>query len=184
VFEVPKAMKIIMEYNSSHTEYLAGHNYTPSASKGMRAQLVIGMITSISTKRPYRLHCGHTEGTPVWLFPEGLSFSEYHFVEVTPMQLAKATCPILKKQSAQEWAFKIGTLCKCNDINAPNWVTISSHKGYEYVRDYLCGEHDRCDGAQILSAYFRLGTYCKWGTPFELVGSVKGVPHLSPIPGY
>lgn len=160
VFEVPKAMNIIMEYNSSHTEYLAGHNYTPCVSKGMRAQLVIGMITSISTERPYRLSCGYTKKTTVWLFAEGLSSSEYRFVEVTPeglAALAKPSAPILKAQHLYDYAFKVGTLCSL-ETEPPDWKRIM-HKVMPSGSCCAVSGND-------MDRYFRFGKMYKPGVCF------------------
>lgn len=108
-------------------------------------------------------------------------------IAVTPNTLAEAPKPILKEQSAQEWAFKLGTLC--GDVKLPAWTAITSdNEGYKWVYDYLKGVYN---ARETLDAYFRLGTHCKWGTPFKLVHSSasrsvnhSSVPYLSAVPEY
>lgn len=86
---------------------------------------------------------------------------------VTPESLAaapKPSAPVLKPQSPQEWAFKVGTLCTPN-TPAPDWNELAEHKGHRWVAK-------ACRPLQVsawitvedLDSYYQLGTLCKVGT--------------------
>lgn len=78
--------------------------------------------------------------------------------------------PVLKHQSPEEWAFKMGTLCT-DTTTAPSWSSLAAHKGLGWVA--TATQSDQANGYSYLTQYFRLGTYCKVGTPFDLVRSTN-----------
>lgn len=92
-------------------------------------------------------------------------------VAVTPESLAAAIKPILKPQCPQEWAFKVGTLCNPN-TPAPNWnALLTAHRGYLWIGNECCSLHRTSSWTTTkdLDAYYKLGTICKWGTPYSQV---------------
>jgi hypothetical protein len=137
-------------------------------------QTLIGCSSDIETYVPYSLYA--TNGKYLCLNTEGLSHSGWDMV--TPEWLydwAAPAKPVLKQQTPEEWAFKMGTLCT-STTTAPNWSMLATNKGLEWVA--ACAGVDwkkdnQTNGYSYLSEYFRLGTYCKIGTSFRLVHSSK-----------
>lgn len=76
--------------------------------------------------------------------------------------------PVLKSQSPEEWAFKMGTLCT-STTTAPRWSSLATNKVLDWIA--TATQDDRANGYSRLNECFRLGTYCKVGTDFRLVHS-------------
>lgn len=132
-------------------------------------QTLIGCRSDIETYIPYELYAGG--GVYLYLTYKGLSRTGWD--EVTAEWLydwAAPAKPVLKQQTPEEWAFKMGTLCT-GIATAPCWRKLATNKGLEWIASAT--EDDLKNGYGYLDEYFRLGTYCKVGTPFNLVHSSK-----------
>lgn len=144
----------------------------------VNTEILIGCTSDLETCRPY---CVQAVGATLYLTYQGLSHQEAGWDEVTPEWLydwAAPAKPVLKEQSACEWAFTVGTLSRVGVV-APNWSVLLCNSGYLWVARKL-GTSYLTEG--LLSDYFYLGTNCKVGTPFNLVRYIDGKATLSTTP--
>jgi hypothetical protein len=142
-------------------------------------ETVVGCTSSKETCRPWRMYVDRQQA--VYLSSMGLSLQQETYEEITPEWLHRATkptAPILKPQTPQEWAFKVGTLCTSNTPN-PNWNALAEHKGHRWVGKACRPPQVSCwVTTEDLDAYYQLGTTCKWGTPYSQLQCTEGKLHL------
>lgn len=103
-------------------------------------------------------------------------------IPITPASLAaaiKPPRPVLKPQTPQEWAFKVGTLCAPN-MPAPDWNALAEHRSHHWIAK-ACRPIDISSWVttEDLDANYELGTMCKWGTDYSQVQCTKGKLHLA-----
>lgn len=73
--------------------------------------------------------------------------------------------PVLKQQTLTEWAFKVGTVSNPNTAT-PNWSELILNKGHKWIGTVMANSYTT---VEHLDEYYRLGTHCKVGTPYNLV---------------
>jgi hypothetical protein len=165
--------------------YPAVCNAYTACTGSMVIETVIGTKTSIESYTPWCLSIGNKGLRPenpdyskelaiTWCDKWGNSTGE----EVTPESLSNTCKPVKATMSPQEWAFKVGTLCSPN-TTAPDWNALAEHKGHRWLAK-ACRPTQVSSWVTVedLDSYYKLGTMCKWGTPYSQVTVSESKLHL------
>ena len=127
-------------------------------------QVSIGEVTPIKTSIPHEELSAMLNSQGIIINAGGVQYMDGRMV--TPHDILPK--PTVKKQTPQEWAFKMGTL-KPAGTEPPCWKDVLSYRHHQYWGvDAICPSI-----ITHLDKAYSLGTHCKWGTTLDAVCDMR-----------